>query len=270
MRVELRQKIVKLPLIHMLSWHIVNMGNHYFYSKWSRKNQTEQFWKTLIKKRKTDECFIIGNGPSLSVNDLILLKGKDCFVSNGFYKIQNQLNFQPKYYVVQDRYCMSDEVVNQIKAECILFGDYFWRTHNISVSNAFCFPTKRSIGKDVISFGNCYSQIIDAYTVTFSMIQIAVTIGYKKICLLGIDHDYPFTYDEKGNVVRNFDVRSHFYEGEQPDSFICNVEGMNRAYICAKKYADEHGLEIVNCTRGGKLEVFSRRTLEDVLHVNKG
>ena len=147
-----------------------------------------------------------------------------------------------------------------------MLGDYFWRTHDIILDNAFCFPTERHIGTKEISFGDYYSKFTDAYTVTFSMIQIAATLGYKKMYLLGIDHNYPFTYDERGYVVRNFEIKAHFYNGEQPDSSISNVEGMNRAYISAKNYADEHGLEIVNCTRGGKLEVFSRKVLEDVLH----
>lgn len=270
MKAELRQKIVKVPLIHNLSWHIVNVGNAIFYAEWEKKNETKKVWNILIHERKKDECFIIGNGPSLSVNDLILLKEKDCFVSNGFYKIQNRLNFCPKYYVVQDRYCMDDKTINQIKAEHILIGDYFWRTHNISAYNAFCFPTKRSIGKESISFGNFYSKITDAYTVTFSIMQIAIALGYKKLYLLGLDHDYPFTYDVKGNVVQNFEVKSHFYGEEQDNASICNVEGMTKAYICAKRYANEHGIEIINCTRGGKLEVFPRKVLEDVLYVNKG
>lgn len=40
---------------------------------------------------------------------------------------------------------------------------------------------------------------------------------------------------------------------------------MITGYKAAKKYADAHNIKIINCTRGGMLEVFPRMKLEDVL-----
>ena len=37
------------------------------------------------------------------------------------------------------------------------------------------------------------------------------------------------------------------------------------AYKVAKQYADDHNIKIYNATRGGKLEVFERVDLDDIL-----
>ena len=45
-----------------------------------------------------------------------------------------------------------------------------------------------------------------------------------------------------------------------------NYERMTAGYQVAKNYIDMHPeIEIVNCTRGGMLEVFPRKSLEEVL-----
>lgn len=269
MKANIRQKIVKIPILHKAAWKIVRLGNTLFYMYWKQKNNPEEFWKKLIDKREKEECFIIGNGPSLSIGDLKMLDGRDCFVSNGFYNVQKDISFRPKYYVIQDRYCVDDKTISQIETENLLLGDYFWRTHKVVTNRAYCFKTKRCLNANKLYVGNVWTGITEAYTVTFSMIQIAISLGYKKIYLLGVDHNYPYTYDEKGNIVRNDKVKAHFYDGEKVDAFICNVEGMTKAYISAKQYADKHNIEIVNCTRGGKLELYPRKLLEDVLDVNE-
>lgn len=248
-----------------MAWNCVNCGNSIYYRKLLKGNDSKICWDTLREKRTNATCYIIGNGPSLTPEDLKILSPYDCFVSNGFYRIQDQIDFIPTYYVIQDRYCMDSEKANSLSAKNILFGDYFCRTHTITRENVYCFPTKRTIGKQKIIFGNLNQKITDAYTVTFSMIQIAVSLGYKNIYLLGIDHNYPFTYDEQGNVKKDETITAHFYRGEKVDDFICNVEGMNRAYLCAKEFADSNEIKIINVTRGGKLEVFDRKNLEDAI-----
>ena len=37
------------------------------------------------------------------------------------------------------------------------------------------------------------------------------------------------------------------------------------AYTCAKEFSEVHGVHIYNCTRGGMLEVFERKDLDEVL-----
>jgi hypothetical protein len=80
-----------------------------------------------------------------------------------------------------------------------------------------------------------------------------------------MDHNYSLTFDENGNILENENTVSHFFEDKNPKEVIANIEAMNKAYISARKYADSHGIKIYNVTRGGKLEWFERKTLEESL-----
>ena len=42
------------------------------------------------------------------------------------------------------------------------------------------------------------------------------------------------------------------------------VDQMEKAYIVARDFAAQKGIEIINATKGGALEVFSRVNFEDI------
>ena len=89
------------------------------------------------------------------------------------------------------------------------------------------------------------------------MIEIAVFLGFKRIYLLGADC----------NFVPN--GQNHFIEHGQVDANISTAADRNiNSYLAAKEYASKHGVTIVNATRGGKLEVFPRQNLEEILSLN--
>ena len=82
-------------------------------------------------------------------------------------------------------------------------------------------------------------------------------MGFKEIYLLGVDCNYP-----KGE-------KNHFVESGFVDkNAASNPIRMRVGYKKAKEYADANGIKIINCTRGGMLEVFPRMSLEEVLGKN--
>ncbi len=85
------------------------------------------------------------------------------------------------------------------------------------------------------------------------MMQFAVYMGFKEIYLLGCDCDY-------------CQPKKHFIEFSHRHK-IKTLESERVIYVHGefKKFADSHGVKVVNCTRGGKLEVYPRMALEDVL-----
>jgi hypothetical protein len=83
-------------------------------------------------------------------------------------------------------------------------------------------------------------------------------MGFSEIYLIGVDGSYP--KDEK----------HHFIEYGENDHSLMNVlekalERVTSSYITARNYAEQNGIVIKNATRGGKLEVFERVKLENVL-----
>ena len=63
-----------------------------------------------------ERCFIIGNGPSLSPQDLEMLRDEICFAANRIYDIYAQTTWRPTYYGIQDLFVLreiSQEVENE-------------------------------------------------------------------------------------------------------------------------------------------------------------
>ena len=90
----------------------------------------------------------------------------------------------------------------------------------------------------------------------------AIYMGFSEIVLLGCDFSLFASRKD-----------SHFYDsGESVDrkeSLFQDLQG--HAIVCCqhsylKKYADAHGVKIVNCTPGSLLDVYPQDQLEN--HVN--
>ena len=175
---------------------------------------------------------------------------------NSICRIGDKTNWRPTYYGVQDLHVYRN-LINEIKE--------MDKTKAIFIANDI--PEKEKLlspkivempiyGKnhlidpnaDNIEFSDdCHDIIHDGYTITYSLLQLAVYMGFKEIYLLGADTNYvkkgPQHFIESGVVDPNYEIAR---------------ERMIRAYKVAKTFADNNGIRIYNATRGGHLEVFKR------------
>ena len=78
-------------------------------------------------------------------------------------------------------------------------------------------------------------------------------MGFTQIYLLGVDCNY------KKNIEKNY-----FFDEKEKDKYNHYEDRMIIAYKVAKKYADTHGIKIINASRGGNLEVFDRIDFEKI------
>lgn len=79
--------------------------------------------------------------------------------------------------------------------------------------------------------------------------------------MLGIDHNFRVTQNNKGEIIVDNNVKDYFcdeYNKDKEELYIPNVENTTLSYIIARKHCEEKGIKIYNATRGGKLEVFER------------
>lgn len=217
-------------------------------------------------KAKRKRCFIICTGPSLTVKDCESLSNEDTFAMNSIMKLFDQTSFRPTYYGVQD-VNVYEKLQEEIEAyfgesKNVFVADRISKSHSIN-KNWNIFPLEYTYGAYGRWFKNQfqakfsddpYAVVYDGFSITMALIQIAVYMGYKEIYLLGADCS--FTDPNK----------LHFADYGVADSTIDTARERNLAgYRASKEYADKHGIEIYNATRGGALEVFERRNLDDVL-----
>lgn len=265
MNINIRKIIYKFSFIHNMCIKHVQNKNLKFYRKICKKRKGIAELN-LKNKFKNKRCFIVGNGPSLTVQDLDRLVGEDCFAANLIFKIFDKTKWRPKFYCIQDRYARIGDFLDKTDLEYIFVGSYFWRTKNFNNKNAYCFHSKRTAKNEDIKFSfDPEEYVYDAYTVTYTMLQMAVFMGYKEIYLLGIDHNYSRIIEKNGGVRVADTVKSHFFKDDNPAEVIANIYMMEKGYYKAKSVSDELGIKIYNVTRGGKLEIFERYDLEEII-----
>ena len=220
-----------------------------------------------------ETCFIIGNGPSLQAEDLEMLCQKriPTFGFNRIYLMFENTNWRPTYYVSQDEKMLGNckEIVDKLDLPykfIPLFHKYY---HNINIQNAYYFKLK--LGDDGKTFfSEDISKFIgDSTTVACSAIQIAVYMGFKKIYLIGVDHSFSTYKNDKGEIINDETVRDYFsdeYFKDKAQLYVPDLDASARAFLVMREYCDKHDIEIYNATRGGRLEVFQRVDLDNVLN----
>lgn len=258
--------IRKQKWLHNLCWRIVNHNNAVFYRGLDKSKRCSEALDAMKGAHQGERCFIVGNGPSLSVQDLELIAGEDCFGANSIFRIFKKTSWRPTYYVTQDIYGDIKDEVNHLDVAHVLVGDYYWRKIGTSNSNAVCFHAVKPVDGNLYFGTDCHAGFCDYATVTFTMIQLAVFLGYTRIYLLGIDHSYARTVSSSGSVSCDGSTKNHFYEDSKAISIVGDVEGMEKAYRCSFAYAQGAGIQICNATRGGYLEVFPRVNLDSLFN----
>jgi hypothetical protein len=223
--------------------------------------------KTLQQLRNIHlnrRCFIIGNGPSLKPGDLDRLKHEITFAFNRIYYIFDKTDWRPTYYFSEDNKTVFNSIaeINNLDLNHKFFPVNFPWDYNLHFKDATYYIFKfGDRNKEPDFSGNLVNGIYWGNTVAYSAIQMAVYMGIKEIYLLGVDHNFSKTVNDKGEIVIDHTAKDYFsekYNVDKEDLYIPNTEASTRAFRAAKKYADQHNIRIYNATRGGKLEVFER------------
>ncbi|MET3655505.1 6-hydroxymethylpterin diphosphokinase MptE-like protein [Sporosarcina psychrophila] len=221
--------------------------------------------KSIHNIHKGKRCFIIATGPSLSLSDVEKLENEYTISMNSMCLALDKTNWRPTYYGIQDEnvYEKIESVLKSANLPNVLISDNIAKRFSIN-SSWIQYPLNIAYhsyeqGYEQRYFAkfsdNCYRAVYDGYSVTYSLIQLAVYMGFNEIYLLGADTNY--SKDK---------TKQHFVESGHFDPLYKTAgERMIIAYKVAKEYADSHGINIYNATRGGMLEVFPRVDLDEVL-----
>lgn len=213
-------------------------------------------------------CFLVGNGPSLNIDDLNRLKnnGEISFGFNRIYNIFDQTDWRPDYYVSQDYKMLAgcQEIVSSLDLPVKFIPvDLEWE-HGIKIKKLTAFKMHWKPKENLLPSGfstDLPSGIYWASTCMYSAAQIAVYMGFKEIYFIGVDHHFQISQNNNGEIIIDNSVKDYFcdkYNEDKDNLYIPNTETSTLAYIEMKKNCEENGVKVYNATRGGKLEVFDR------------
>ncbi len=232
--------------------------------------------ESFRNKYKGQRCFLIGNGPSLRLADLNMLKDEICFGCNMIYKVFERTDWRPTFLCASDR-VVAQAAAQQLQAnpECTLWVSRtaydlmkFKGDNLIYVSNLR--KEKFYVHGDMTEY-----YVPSIATVMTFMVELAMYMGFSEIYLLGVDftigrgkndHFMNSYRDKEMTKLEHMKMRNMF-KGEDIGVHDAQIRFEGRAlyaYEQLEKYAKKHGYHVYNATRGGMLEVFERADLDEV------
>jgi hypothetical protein len=231
---------------------------HRFYKDYAKYN------KQIIKLHnihKDERCFIVGMGPSLNKTDFSIIKDETLFGVNALYEGLKKFDINLKYWVVSDIAVFDACYKELLNLDTTLFlaedaGRIFLEKKHHYLKDVKKEPiiirpygymgTWNKFSKDLTK--GAYGGMV-----ILSCLQVAYYLGFKEVYLLGCDCDWT-----KGVHFNELD-KNNFNEGIEGW-----LETFKRYGLC-KKIFKEDGRTIYNSTPGGRLEVFERKSLEDLV-----
>lgn len=204
-------------------------------------------------------CFIVGTGPSLTMEDLQLIKNEYSFSVNSIVLSFPDTDWRPTYYAIQDRfgYEKLKDAIRKAKMPYVFNGISDIRMTPRMDIDYIPFPLNlldhgKRIPNHITKFSSdAFKCVYAGHSITYSAIELAVYMGFKEIILLGVDCDYSKSINH---------IKAYSVQDDVNAAYL-----MRESYKVARKYADKHGIKILNATRNAKLDVFERVSLEQVL-----
>ena len=230
---------------------------------WNRFEVMREAIRLTGRKR----VFVIGNGPSLKKTDLHLLRDE---VTIGFNGIFLHDYFVPTIYVVEDHLVAEDRFNEIHKYQCPIkiFPSYLGYCIEPQENTIFLNHLPRKSYPVDTDFSDKAGEITyTGGTVTYTGMQLAASLGFEEIYLVGVDASYKVenvvrsedygtgVLSSKTDDINHFDPR---YFGKGYRWHDPNVHTMLQAYRKVRDYAQRKKIHVTNATIGGELEVFPR------------
>lgn len=224
----------------------------------------------MNKKR----CFILGSGPSIKQENLLLLKNEYTFCSNWFINHEQFSELNINYYCTYDEAFVNPNVNNQWLLELEKYPDikkFFpekWKTFldNTNLSNIEYInynPTIRIYESKIFNL-NEKEGYYDGGTVIINLcIPLALKMGFEEIILIGCDTTY---HTKNGLDAYFYSLDKHktkFDESsERNTQWQNNV--LNSYDVIAEYLTTLNNVRIFDATQNGKISCFDKIQLNQL------
>ncbi|WP_019153830.1 6-hydroxymethylpterin diphosphokinase MptE-like protein [Robertmurraya massiliosenegalensis] len=261
---------------------LIGMGfQEYIHFQYGLNNleYSNRFKNELKDKHKGERVFLIGNGPSLTIGDLDLLKNEFTFAANKIFLSYENTEWRPTYYFLLDDlmakstiealYSMEEPIFFSSRIEQILDKTQLksQNVHWIEPIESRELEVENQIFSEELSY--YYSE---GSTVMYLMIQMAVYMGFEEIYFLGLDFSYNKSKEDLvygGFKILEYEGKAeHFHpkyreKGEQ--FYSPNVQKIYAGYSKALRVLKEKNIKVANCSRSTELDIFPRIKLEEII-----
>ena len=221
-------------------------------------------------KHLNERCFVILTGPSLTLEDLNMLKNETTFAVNSCIQLFPNTSWRPSYYVITD-HLVYKSIGNELENSDMLCPIFYSRNGlRVRIKKENSYPFKSlylyhfinflTNGKSTLGWSNDISKgVADAPSCVYAVMQIAYYMGFKEVYVIGADCNY--SLENQHSKVVNY----------TPKVKISKNAGLHvlKAWKSIKKHLDTKDMKVYNATRGGMLELFPRVKLEEIIKEEK-
>ena len=208
--------------------------------------------------------FIIGNGPSLKNTDLSHLRNEITLGVNRIYLAFPEMGFTTSYYL-----SINDLVIEQCAADIqalpmpkfVTWRARRWLHPTANLSFLYTTYTGVKFATDVTG------RVWEGATVTNVALQLAYHLGFSKVILIGVDHNYVTQGKPNATVVSQGEDPNHFNPGYFGKGFrwqLPDLDTSEEGYRLARQVYEGAGRTVVDATVGGKLQVFPKVDYESL------
>jgi hypothetical protein len=242
----------------------VNYYDKPLYRKWYFKHAPR-----LIRfkdKHKGQDCFIIGNGPSLKSMDLSPLRNYHTFGLNKIYLLFDKVDLDLSYHAAVNNLVIEQSAREFERLTCPSFLS-FKNANNLIQSYEHIYYL--FTGSTHTFHRNIIEKIWDGATVTYVAMQIAFYMGFERIFLVGVDHSFRASGAPNEKQFMKGEDQNHFdpnYFGNK-EWQVPNLEASELAYHLAGYFFNRDGRRIYDATVNGKLEIFPKISYEEALNM---
>jgi hypothetical protein len=217
------------------------------------------------------QCFLVGNGPSLNDTPLDYLEHQYSFATNQINLIYDQTIWRPTFYVAETArgWHWSSTWRKNITENVLYHNLVSFVSRSIPLRGINVYPITMRFkaiykGGIVPVFSkNCAEMVGHLGTTMYAMFQLAAWMGFNPIFFVGCDLGYKAEDGES---------RGHFKDDYWGDRAIRQpmtdetCERINRntliAHRAMRAYAKDNGIDVYNATVGGELELWPRMDFE--------
>jgi hypothetical protein len=222
---------------------------------------------------KDKRAFILGNGPSLTVEDMNLLKDEITFASNRIFLAYEKTDWRPTYYT------LADEIVAQNNLDRIRSGELCGRI----LFNSSVF--KYAKGINGVTFCNPSSELGEANwdpvlgiragnSVINLGLKLAFFMGIREVYVIGCDHSFQDKSIRTGKKIAGNEViisqgeQNHFHPDYRKAGETWTVPQVDLIAqdfeVAQERYLKADG-SIYNASRKTALAAWPLVNLDDVL-----
>jgi hypothetical protein len=215
---------------------------------------------------------VVGNGPSLKIEDLEALSSIPAIASNKINLLFSRTSWRPRLYTIGDSLLMHKLPAEHYDDfdEVLLPDVYHFMCHARS-KLPWRFISDPKGERQYVSGSEELSPVngfFAGHTITCPNIELAIWAGAKRVYVIGIDH----SYKRENNVNSKRSVHAggadHFDPSYRKLGEVVNtapIDGMEQGYQYVRDLADKRGVEVINISRKTMLEAFKLGTVEEAV-----